>query len=164
MTYFLDFDRTVFDTDPFKEYLRARPGLDLGRSLNDQVQDGSLAFAHGELARFVYPDAAEFLRAHGSDVVIVTFGNAILQQAKVENALAGMMPKDVRYTGDIRKGEYMKERIVAYEGPFAFADDTPHELAGMQAQFPEFSCYEMRRDGGAGDGRWPVIRSLAELP
>lgn len=173
MTYFLDFDRTVFATDPFKEYLYARPELaehsraqeaDFARALNEKVRAGDLAFAEGELARFVYPDAAEFLRAHGDDAVIVTFGNAALQQAKVENALRGLPLRGVHYTGDTRKGDYMRERIGAYDAPFAFADDTPHELEGMRAALPEVALFEIRRDGGAGDGRFPVIRSLAELP
>ena len=71
MRYYLDFDRTLFDTDSFYLYLATRPGLEsvaglpageLVEALNQMAMDGTLTFAPGELSRFLFQDAASFLR------------------------------------------------------------------------------------------------------
>lgn len=173
MIYFLDFDRTLFDTDTFKVYLADRqkdpsitgePEVDVARTLNALSASGALTFAPQELARFIYPDASELLQRLGDDAIIITFGNEALQKSKVESALAGSMPTNVLYTGDVLKGEYLKSWS-GYAGQEAiYADDRVHELEIMAMAFPAMRSYEVRRDGGSGDGRWPVIRSLDELP
>lgn len=43
-------------------------------------------------------------------------------------------------------------------------DDSSGELALMETPHPQMKLYEMHRDGKEGDSRWPVVRSLAELP
>lgn len=173
MMYFLDFDRTLFDTDAFKEYLKAHPGAaelsgepreDLGRALNDRVRTGELSFAPGELARFVYQDVPEFLRMLGNEAMILTYGNPELQRIKIASALAGIPRVQALYSGEMRKGEFMKDRIAGYGVAALFVDDTPLELELMTAAAPGVRCFEMRRDGAPGDGRWPVVRSLTELP
>ncbi len=173
MIRFLDFDRTLFDTDAFKEYLLTRADTreiiatdenGLARELDMRATAGALAFAPGELAPFVYPDAPEYLRAAGNEAVIVTFGNPALQKVKIESALAGIPRVSVLYTGDEMKGPYMRERYERYGSSPLFVDDTPLQLASLAEECPKLSLYEMRRDGGKGDGRWPVIHTLSDLP
>lgn len=172
MTRFLDFDRTLFDTDAFKEYLRTRDHTNriiasdengLARELDMRASAGALSFAPGELSPFVYADASEYLRLHGDEVVIVTFGNPALQKIKIASALEGMPRISVLYTGDEMKGPYLKDRCERGASPF-FVDDTPLQLESVARECPGLALYEMRRDGGAGDGRWPVVRSFRELP
>lgn len=173
MTYFLDFDRTLFDTDAFIAYLNddrpdtgaaGKPSEEtLAAYLEAKARAGELAFQPGELRRFVYPDVLGFLRAKGDAAVILTYGNPALQKLKVENALADVADMSALYTGDIRKGEYMKGRLDAYPSSL-LADDKEIELVSMSEHCPQVALYEIRRDGKPGDGRWPVIRSLIELP
>lgn len=172
MTYFLDFDRTIFDTDAFIAHLLAKPDIErlrheseeeLGRILDDLVKAGAVSFAPGELTPFVYPDVPEFLRMAGNSAVILTYGNPALQKLKVENALAGIPRVSALYT-QVRKGEFMRDRIAAYGSETIAVDDRDFELESLAAECPKTRLYEMRRDSAAGDGRWPVIHSLTELP
>ena len=173
MTYFLDFDRTLFDTDSFLVYLGERleiaPLLSLSREersrvLGEALTEGRITFAPGELSQFVYADVPEFLRAAGNEAVIVTYGDETIQKAKIESAFAGIPRISALYIGFTHKGEFLKERYLRYGSSPVFTDDLPSELEGVTAYCPSMKLYEMRRDGKEGDGRWPVIRSLSDLP
>jgi FMN phosphatase YigB (HAD superfamily) len=174
MVYFLDFDRTLFDSDAFVAHVLERhggtyhakePEERLQAAVAASFEKADIAFAPGELAPFVYRDVPEFLRAAGNEAIILTFGNPALQKLKIENALAGIPRVSVLYTNDRRKGMFLKERIAAYAGSSpVFVDDRTIELEDMERECPSVRLFEMRRDGGVGDGRWPVIHSLSELP
>lgn len=190
MTYFLDFDRTLFDTDaynrslidepgcaPFKEELKQVVEKDRDETLtggfdriaawnklSDVLACGNLSFTPGYLSRFLYPDVAEFLRMLGNEAIVITYGDLTRQKAKVESALAGIVRVTVLYTEDRSKADYL-EFWPGYNGEESiFVDDRVAELEALAVKYPNLRLYEMRRDGGAGDGRWPVIRSLNELP
>lgn len=155
MRYYLDFDRTVFDTDAFKAAYSAQlAAYDAG---------APISFEPGELSRFLYPDAAQFLREKENAVTIITFGVASFQEAKAKSALYGIPRMSVMYTGDVRKGAFLAPHTHLHAGA-VLADDSPEELEILAAECPQLALYEMRRDGGEGDGRWPVVRSLADLP
>ena len=173
MMYFLDFDRTTFDTDAFITYLKAHPiagdlqggtEQEYARALNDAVLEGTLSFSPGELSRFLYEDAGRFLRDKENGVMLITFGNPAFQKQKVESALYGIPRISTIYTGDVRKGDYLAPHIGMYGQSPVFVDDTVAELEIFSSKCPGARVFEMRRDGGAGDGRWPVITSLTELP
>lgn len=171
MRYFLDFDRTVFDTDAFVRHLAERPDIGalaneetaLAALLEERAKDGTLSFAPGELSSFLYPDAAAFLREKENAVTIITFGNPALQELKAKSALFGIPRMSVMYTGGVRKGEFLAPHTHLHEGAIA-VDDSPLELEQLASACEPIVLYEIRRDGNAGDGRWPVVRSLAELP
>lgn len=173
MMYFLDFDRTCFDTDAFITYLKAHPVArslqggteqEYARALNTAVLQGALSFGPGELSQFLFEDAARFLRDKENGVMLITYGNAAFQKAKVESALHGIPRISTIYTGDVRKGDFIAPHIGMYGATPTFVDDTVLELEIFSASCPGAVVYEMRRDGGAGDGRWPVIHSFNELP
>ena len=166
MRYYLDFDRVVFDTDAFVAYMRARgdgPDIEMNAHLSGLAEDGSLSFEPGELSRFLFPDAASFLREKENAVTIITSGNRTLQEMKAKSALYGIPRMAVMYTGDITKGQYLAPHTHLHKDALV-ADDSPIELEALAHACPELALYEVRRDGMPGDGRWPVIRSLAELP
>lgn len=172
MRYYVDFDRTCFDTDSFIEYVKVRedtkhvaelPEMELAGKLNDMTKDGTLAFAPGELSRFLFADAAQFLRDKENAVTIITFGNKEFQEIKVKSAIHGIPRMSVMYTGDIRKGLYLGPHTHLHADAI-LVDDSPLELETLAKECPPMKLYEMRRDGGEGDGRWPVIHSLTELP
>lgn len=171
MRYYLDFDRTLFDTDSFIVYLRERfQGTDIATAshdafnaaMNTMAVEGTLMFEPGELSRFLYPDAASFLREKENAVTIITFGNRELQEVKAKSALTGIPRMSVMYTGDVRKGAYLAPHTHLHADA-VFVDDSPVELEILEAQCPSLKLFEMRRDGAEGDGRWPVIRALSEL-
>lgn len=172
--YFLDFDRTLFDTNAFIEFLRVRPGTEslftdeenmpVAQTLGRMSEAGALSFATGELAPFVYPDVPEFLRMLGNEAAIVTSGNPVFQQMKIASALAGIPRISALYVGDEPKGPFLALRHASYGGVQIFTDDRPIELESVAVHCPSIRPFEIRRDGALGDGRWPVIRGLSELP
>ncbi|MDB5264437.1 MAG: hypothetical protein JWN64_8 [Parcubacteria group bacterium] len=169
--YFLDFDRTIFKTDDFIEYLKYRPGTEhlssleepeLASTLDAMAVRGELTFEPGELRQFVYADSPEFLRFAGNEATIITFGNTALQKIKIQSALHGIPRISVFYTDTVRKGLYLLPRLASY-GKSVLVDDSAVELESA-ADCLGLGLYEMRRDKEPGDGRWPVISSLNELP
>lgn len=172
MRYYVDFDRTVFDTESFKDWVRdikghgelkSCPREDLSPMIGELIRSGVLSFEAGELSRFVFPDAATFLREKENAVTIITFGDPFVQEYKAKNALYGIPRMSIMYTGDIRKGNYLAPHTHLHEGA-CMVDDTPLELEILASECPKLALFEMRRDGGEGDGRWPVVRTLSELP
>lgn len=172
MRYYLDFDRTLFDTDSFYVYLAERPELkeaaklpvtEFGDELNRLAKEGLLTFAPGELSHFLFQDAVSFLREKENAATIITYGNAAFQEIKVKSALMGIPRMSVMYTNEVRKGEYLAPHTHLHTGA-VLTDDAVAELEILAEKCPSLKLFEMRRDGGEGDGRWPVIHSLAELP
>ncbi len=174
MMRFLDFDRTLFDTEAFFTFLTERFGepppqtdderVGLAGRLALKVASGEITFAPGELAPFVYTDVPEFLRALGNEAVIVTYGDKALQRMKIESALAGIPRVSAIYVGENRKGPHLAERLAVSGAQALFVDDAPLELESVEVHCPGVALYEMRRDGAAGAGRWRVIHSLHDLP
>lgn len=168
MRYYLDFDRTLFDTDTFKEWLWVREGL-TGMPPDERVAEthkraeaGTLTFAPGELSRFVYQDAAAFLREKENSATVITYGNTALQEAKTKSAFQGIPRVSVMLTGFVRKGAFLAPHTHLHSGA-VLIDDAPSELEILASECPAIGLYEIRRDGMDGDGRWPVIRSLSDL-
>jgi len=172
MRYFLDFDRTIFDTEAFKVYVRDLPGnealkacgpQELGPAIVALAQAGGLSFEPGELSTFLYQDAATFLREKENAVTIITFGDKHLQEMKTKSALYGIPRMSVMFTGDVHKGDFLAPHTHLH-GDALLVDDSTNELEILQNTCPGLAPYEIRRDGKEGDGRWPIIRSLTELP
>src|SRR5665213_3566693 len=99
MLYFLDFDRTVFDTPAFKKALAKRPsfwelmiqGKEVlthllspernisrrriyAKTFGTYVSHGRFDFSPSELQEFLYPDVPPFLTEHPKECIIVTYG------------------------------------------------------------------------------------------
>jgi FMN phosphatase YigB (HAD superfamily) len=190
MMYFLDFDRTLFDTDTFNRSLPDEPGcaafaddlravVSVARDetltggdariaawdkLQKAVKEGALSFSPGYLARFLYADVAECMRGLGNEAVVITYGGIEWQKAKVESALADIVRVTALYTDAATKADYLASWPGYYGQEAFFVDDRVAELELLALRFPQLKLYEIRRDGKEGDGRWPVIRSLSELP
>lgn len=111
-------------------------------------------------ARAPYADAPEVLRALGNEAVIVTRD----PEPFVRESLKEVVRLTVLSVGGASKASYLKTWPGYTGAPAVFADDSPSELAELAEAFPAMKLFEVRRDGGTGDGRFPVIRTLAELP
>lgn len=96
--------------------------------------------------------------------MVITYGVRKFQESKVESAITGIPRISTIYTNDVRKGDVIGPHIGMYGASPVFVDDAPIELEIFEARCPGAQIFEMRRDGGVGDGRWPVIHSLTELP
>ena len=185
MRYFLDFDRTIFDTPAFKKSVTRRPTmLELLKQAKDVVASlftpeterrlrmfrtalgaylshGRFMLTPDELKAFLYPDVAAFLSKH--DCTIVTYGVEMFIRAKVTSALTDINIGDVVYTSR-KKGRTIRRLTEDKEaGPFVFVDDARFQLESVARWCPEVKVVEIRRDMLPPDGRWPVIRSLDEL-
>lgn len=173
MRYFLDFDKTLFDTDAFIEYLGKKihtpelanlPLDERNRSVLYAYEARLITFEDGELSPFVYGDVAEFLRLAANNATIVTFGSPGLQKAKIQSALSHIPRVHVVYTLGKDKGPFVKEQLGDSGSEAVFVDDAILPLESVALSCPGVQLFEMRRDGGEGDGRWRVITSLYELP
>jgi hypothetical protein len=182
MMYFLDFDRTLFDTDTFREWLLKHPlcsgykervdGFPIGsperqevwKEIWEFVQKGEILLSDADIRRYVYPDVAHFFETHAPNIVIITFGPPGWQEFKVKRALP-FSYRDAIFNDGI---ESKADSIIAWHKnqPVSgiFVDDHVFQLETAAQVCPELSLFEIRRDGGAGDGRWPMVRSLTELP
>lgn len=186
MHYFLDFDRTLFDTPAFKKAIRVRPTvLQLLREFKEVIREafgpstqktrlrifnrtwgtflshGRFAFTPDQLKGFLYPDVAPFLATHSATVV--TYGVRAFITAKVTAALTDLPLTEVIYTSR-KKGRTIRKLCEKVGGPCTFIDDAHFQLESVARYCPDIDVIEMRRDDQKGDGRWRVIRSLDELP
>lgn len=124
MTFFLDFDRTLFDTYSSYHYLSKKLEVvpevkvlfdevmlgkekfnldnpqraDVAAAMERIFTDGTISLEPGEYAEYVYPDAQTFLDAHGAHSVIVTANRACpsYQQAKLEASGLFAIVQEVR--------------------------------------------------------------------
>ncbi|HRH24628.1 MAG TPA: hypothetical protein PK109_03515 [Candidatus Paceibacterota bacterium] len=186
MKYYLDFDRTIFDTPAFKRAVARRlPFKELWkqgkaavvelfthsetdsrrrrfmRSLGTFLSHGRFFFTPDEVNAYLYPDVPAFLAAH--DCTIVTYGVEAFIRAKVASALTDLKVTDVVYTRH-KKGPIIQRLTAQKEnGPFTYVDDAVFQLVSVARYCPDVTILEMRRDGLPGDGRWPVVRSLLDL-
>lgn len=173
MIYFLDFDRTLFDTDAFNASLPDEPGcaafadelreviaqgrdqtltggenrLRAWKKVSEALQDGTLAFSPGYLERFLYADAKEFLRSLGNEAIVITYGDEHLQRMKVESALANVVRVTTVYTGTVPKAEFLSS-WPGYHGQEAvFVDDRDAELIELARKYPNMKLFKMHRAG-----------------
>lgn len=193
MTYFVDFDRTLFDFDSFfldlveypalagirdraLEAVKIPRGVDpahdekrnrMWEELHALYSSGAFTFPEGSMSQFVFPDARIFLQKHGKESVVVTKGGLDLafQKGKVASSGVETLVARCEYVQrDDSKGTLIKNLLVEYPAPYIFVDDFAQELASVAELCPEVSLYEIRRDANPGSGEYAVIRSLEELP
>lgn len=185
MKYFLDFDRTIYDTDAFKKSIAKRPtALELLRQFKAAIAEffardhahsrrrrfartwgtflshGRFSFTPEELKHFLYPEVPAFLAAN--DCTIVTYGVRAFITAKVTTALTDLPLTDIVYTHR-KKGRTIRRLCGKTDDSCTFVDDMVFQLASVAEWCPRVTVVEMRRNGAAGDGRWPVVHSLEEL-
>lgn len=111
----------------------------------------------------LYVDAASFLREKENATTIITSGSKDSFESTVKKTLEGIPRMSVMYTDGVKKGQYLAPHTHLHKDA-VLVDDSPAELAVLAAECPELQLFEIRRDGTEGDGRWPVIKTLSELP
>lgn len=146
---FLDFDRTLFDTDLFYEWL--------GPNRFERI----LALTGGvidppDYAAFLYPDSVHFLRQVRKThrVVILTYAvNTLLQRKKIRGSGVAVLVDDVLITSGgeknhTGKGEQAKEylaRIPDSGWEHAFVDDSSANIDEVKRVNPDIRCIRIDR-------------------
>lgn len=167
---FLDFDRTLFDTNQFYQWL----GEDIDGRIA-QLVDGEIAGPN--FAAMLYSDTTDFLihaqKTH--QLVLLTYTeNPALQEKKIRGS--GITPYfgDILMTngdgGGLGKGSSVR-RYLSIHAPdkgSMLVDDMPENLSEVKAKNPHIRCIRIDRvprEGVLAKGTPPdnVVTNLLEL-
>lgn len=146
---FLDFDRTIFDTDALYVWM--------GSNRFERILAlTSGAIAPPDFASYLYPDTVDFLKQVRAThrIVILTYAvNVVLQRKKLRGS--GIIPlvDDVIITeGDAEnltgKGKEAKEYLSRIGDPgweHTFVDDSPQNIDEMKRKNPDIRCIRIDR-------------------
>jgi FMN phosphatase YigB (HAD superfamily) len=141
---FLDFDRTLFDTEAFYN------------SLELTHIEGIIAGQLGaDFSRFLYSDAISFMcnaKVAGYNCHLVTFGRRSVQECKVK--LSGLEPyfAELFYMEQGSKAEVIHKYLnsgVSCE-KVVFIDDSIEHLAQVHELLPQVISIRMARPGAKG--------------
>ncbi len=158
---FLDFDRTLFDTEAFYN------------SLELTHIEGIIAGQLGaDFSRFLYSDAISFMcnaKEAGYSCHLVTYGRRSVQECKVK--LSGIEPyfTELFYVEQGSKAEiiqkYLDSGVLCEKA--MFIDDSIDHLAQAHELLPQVVSVRMARPGAKGselvDSRFCVITNLHEV-
>ena len=171
---FLDFDKTLFDTEQLREWL----GDDIEPRIR-VVEEGALELP--DLARMLYPDTLSFLtQARGTHhlVLLTATVHPIFQKKKVFDSGIAPYFDDIlivkRTEEDLGKGAAAKLYLLTHEnvaGSHVFVDDFPQNISEVKRINPNVRCIEIRRTARMHDAALPpsllspdaTVTSLAEL-
>lgn len=155
---FLDFDRTLFDTERFYNSLEL--------TYIEGIMAGNIG---ADFSRFLYPDVLSFIwnvREAGFNCHLVTFGRRSVQECKFK--LSGLEPyfDQTFYVEQGSKAKTIKNYLdlgVSCE-KVVFIDDTIEHLEAFVAEIPTGQAIRMARPGAKGsevsDERFQTIQSL----
>lgn len=140
---FLDFDRTIFDTEQFYEWL----GEDRFARMLD-LESGKIASP--DYKEWLYPDTLSFLnevkKTH--QVVLLSFAmNTVLQRQKIEGSGIVLLFSQVIITQK-EKGTEAKTYLAHHgnpPGPHVFLDDVPMNVSEMKETNPDIICMRIER-------------------
>jgi len=139
MTIFLDFDRTLFDTDAmYRELERRVLSVRFLKNLFNLT-----------LSEFLYPDTVDFLKKNKNHtLILITYGNKKIQRAKVKRCSITDYFSEVIYTDEL-KGEPIKRILKEkkYTKPIVFVDDTPYQLDSVSSLCPSVEVVRIKRSG-----------------
>ncbi len=170
---FIDFDRTLFDTEKFYTWL----GEDVYKRIDDIVE-GKLPPPH--FNTMVYSDVEDFLTfAHTRyHLVLLTFlkveyssNPVLMQQLKINGSGVAKHFDDIIITTK-DKAVRAKEYLITHgrgDMQVLFVDDELTNISRMKEENPEVVCYLMRRfvreSGSEGIIFAPdfVVKDLVEL-
>jgi len=139
MIFFLDFDRTLFDTEKFYNALE-RALIVPGNPVT--VED---------LARYLYADSIPFLeeRTRAGDIcILVSRGEVVIQKTKAENSAIIPYLSDALYVGPGKsKGDAIQTYLNMHPGTQKsfFLDDTITELEQVAEKCSDVTVVRMRR-------------------
>jgi methionine salvage enolase-phosphatase E1 len=158
---FLDFDRTLFDTERFYN------------SLELTYIEGIIAGQLGaDFSRFIYPDVLSFIwnvQQAGFTCHLVTFGRRQVQECKFRLSGLASHFDQMFYVEQGSKADVIKKYLdscVSCE-KVVFIDDTIEHLEAFATQFPNSTVLRMARPGAKGsevvDDRFCTVSSCLDI-
>lgn len=185
MQYYLDFDRTIFDTDrmvaevifPVMQDLGASQAAiakqleklnetgytveshadALGVSVQDAVRRISAGIQEGD---FVFEDALAFLNSVNDPVEVLTFGVEHYQRFKWNAATAlHTYIQDVHVVFEESKGDFLAKK----SGDIVFVDDSLNQIHDVEEKAPHVNAYLINRAHRAESEGQKVISLLTDL-
>ncbi len=158
---FIDFDRTIFDTDSFYNHLEQAV-------LVDQIKDASDL----NLAAFVYPDTISFIwnaRQAGYLPYLITYGDRTVQQTKVRMSGLESLFVNVFYVEQGSKGDFIRAFLNSFVSceDIAFIDDLPEHINGVRTRIPQSKTFLICRPGAKRAGQQcdglQIVESLSAV-
>lgn len=171
---FLDFDRTLFDTDKFYEWIGENRVLRLTQLTSREIPPP-------DFSQFLYDDTVAFLqRVRGTHkLILLTYTiNIVLQEMKMQGSgILEYFDEVIMVSGEngglSGKGTAAREFLMRVNEPgweHVFIDDSPHNIDEIKRMNPEISCIRIDRVTHAqgmlhGELLAPdhIIRNLNEL-
>jgi predicted phosphatase len=157
---FLDFDRTLFDTERFYTMTEA--------TYIQSISKGEIL----DLKSFLYPDVIDFLqwcKGHGHCCYLLTFGGRSIQESKFLACNISEYFEEMFYVEQGRKVDYIKNAFksrVSYEN-IVFIDDTISHLEDFVSEIPNGIALRMCRHGAKGsnikDRRFTSVSNFGEI-
>lgn len=152
---FLDFDRTLFDTAQFYDWL----GEDVETALGALLDGGS---EEPDFASMLYGDTLSFLEQvrHTHHLVLLTYTmNTPLQEKKIKGSGIAPYLDHIVMThgtreGETGKGKAAKDYLALYQssGKSIFIDDALANISEVKKMNPEVRCIQIVRAAShAGD-------------
>ena len=174
--YFLDFDRTLFNTDEFFTINIKNAVLKLGvteeqwKVSYEKVRQGGYTFAkhmkelllseektrhvlNNDLTQYVYADVVEFLekaKADGITLFLVSLGNPEWQRYKIMGSQIDTYFKEMFFTSkEGTKAEYIYEYVNKFQR-IVVVDDNSVELNAVKDAIPTIETYLIDRTSEDG--------------
>jgi len=158
---FLDFDRTLFNTEAFYNHLELT-----------HLEDVNASYTSANFAKFLYPDVIRFMQNCQSENYLchlVTFGRRATQEGKLR--LTGLEPyfSQLFYVEQGSKAEIIKNylKTSVFCEKVAFIDDTRSHLEDFNLLIPDGIAIRMCRPGAKGsdieDPRFQTCSNLDEF-
>lgn len=161
MQYFLDFDRTVFDTDAMYVEMRKRVAEDNMGTLT--------ALDSVEVKDYLFKDALDFFNTHSAlDIYIVSscigtsgmwdisYQREKVERSGIEKYVNELLVVETTKVDVIKK--YLKEGSGAL-----FVDDLERHLQEVHNSIPEITVCCIDRVGKVNNSEFLIIKSLNEL-
>lgn len=147
MIFFLDFDRTLFDTEKF--YNALERGL--------IMPSDSVILA--DIGKYLYEDTLNFLESrnkNGDKCVLVSRGEVLIQNTKFESSgLSKYFLHALYVDGNKTKADVIKDYLDKNptQDKLFFIDDTIKELEGVISSIPKINTVRMRRISAKNHGQ-----------
>ena len=162
MNYYLDFDRTIFNTEAFYEHLASR-------SLIHLVGTTTIFMTLDDVSPFVYADAREFIASQPPARVSVVSMYDAEGGEEAKGHQAGMIERSgvITRAHEVTLVPGLKNEVLKDAPAGTFVDDMPEQLRAVAADCSHMKCIRMQRPGSKyADEPAPefvTITSFAEL-
>ncbi len=101
-----------------------------------------------QMKKFLFPDALDFVKKHSKilNIIVLSTGLRAYQKQKIKNCGIDKYCQKIIITEKL-KHKNVVSIIKKFKAPYLFIDDKGVEIDAVKKDFPEVTCYWMRRPG-----------------